>query len=135
MQYIDLTMAKEHSWAWNKTSTNISFLNLKLTIAERVHCFACCKQRSYNRTWKKYHSAVTHYYVLQSFNCFIVFLPFVLMCFRGAGAFGAGGTFGAGWIFGVGGAFSLLIFIFLLGVSWSSSSDENVFFLRAKSGN
>lgn len=84
---------------------------------------------------KKYHSAVTHYYVLQSFNGFIVFLPFVLMCFRGAGAFGAGGTFGAGWIFGVGGAFSLLIFIFLLGVSWSSSSDENVFFLRAKSGN
>ncbi len=37
---------------------------------------------------------------------FIVFLPFVLMCFRGVGAFGAGGTFGAG------GAFSLLIFFF-----------------------
>lgn len=47
----------------------------------------------------------------------LYFLPFVLMCFRGAGAFGAGGTFGAGWIFGVGGAFFLLIFIFLLGVS------------------
>lgn len=54
---------------------------------------------------------------------FIVFLPFVLMCFRGVRAFGAvgtfggGGTFGAGGTFGVGGAFSLLIFFFLWGIS------------------
>ncbi len=50
---------------------------------------------------------------------FIVFLSFVLMCFRavrafGAGrTFGAGGNFGAGGTFGVGGAFSLLIFFFV----------------------
>ncbi len=54
---------------------------------------------------------------------FIVFLPFVLMCFRGVGAFGAGrtfgagGAFGAGGNFGAGGAFSLLIFFFLWRVS------------------
>ncbi len=48
---------------------------------------------------------------------FIVFLPFVLMCFRGVGTFGAGRTFGAGGNFGVGGAFSLFIFFFLWRVS------------------
>ncbi len=48
---------------------------------------------------------------------FIVFLSFVLMCFRGVRAFGAGRTFGAGGNFGVGGAFSLLIFFFLWGKS------------------